>query len=198
MKDFGLAFTSLFVALDVIGVLPMYVTLTKSMGTVELKKTANKSMLVAFLVALIFIFAGRTVFQHLGIAIYDFKMAGGLILLLISLADLIGGHSNANQMSGSTGIVPLAVPLITGPTVLTTLIIHVSTFGYVVTVLSLILNYAIAWVTLRKGRSVTDFIGNDGTVVISKIAALLLTAISVSMIRSGIFEAIAQSKLLTP
>ena len=98
------------------------------------------------------------------------------------------------KSSGNTGIVPLAVPLITGPGVLTTLILQVGTVGYPITLAALFLNYAFAWVTLRKSDSVTKLLGKDGTVVLSKIAALLLAAISVAMIRSGIFEAFVDWK----
>ena len=117
-------------------------------------------------------------------------MAGGLVLLLVSLADLIGGPDVKNQASGSTGIVPLAVPLITGPVVLTTLVLQAATYGYLVTLLSLVANYLIGWLMLRESPRITNIIGTDGTVVFSKIAALLMMAISVSMIRSGLFESI--------
>ena len=147
-------------------------------------------MAVAFLVAVVFVFIGKTVFVHLGITLYDFRMAGGLILLLIALSDLLGGPDTVKQTSGSTGIVPLAVPLITGPGVLTSLVLQVGQHGYGVTLLALGTNYFVAWVLLRKCDVVQRLIGKDGTVVLSKIAALLLAAISVSMIRNGFFEAI--------
>jgi multiple antibiotic resistance protein len=115
-----------------------------------------------------------------------------LILLLISLADLLGGPEAVQKSSGSTGIVPLAVPLISGPAVLTTLLLQVSAAGYLLTIAALTLNYAVAWLILRRCDRVTKWIGKDGTVVLSKIAALLLAAIAVSMIRGGILEIIGE------
>ncbi len=198
MTQLVLSFTAVFVALDIIGTLPMYISMTQRMTTPERKRIVNTSMLVAFAVALAFVFIGQAVFRHLGISIPDFKMAGGLILLLLSLADLLGGpeatHSSAS--SGSTGVVPLAVPLITGPAVLTTLILQVQSYGYWITLLALAVNYVLAWALLRQSHGITRLIGKDGTVVISKIAALLLAAIAVSMIRGGLFESIIQAKLL--
>lgn len=190
-NDFFVVFFALFVALDIIGVVPMYLSMTRDLGYLERNKVVDTSMLVATIVAVIFIFVGQTTFKHLGINLYDFKMAGGLVLLLVSLADLVGGPEAVNRSSGSTGIVPLAVPLITGPGVLTTVILHVGTKGYLISIAALLLNYALAWIILRKCESVTRIIGKDGTVVISKIAALLLTAIAVAMMRSGVFEAIS-------
>jgi multiple antibiotic resistance protein len=147
-------------------------------------------MTVATGVALAFVFLGQGLFKHLGIELFDFRIAGGLILLLVSLADLVGGPETVQRSTGSTGIVPLAVPLITGPGVLTTLLLQVGTAGYTVTLLALAANYALAWALLRRSEKVTRLIGKDGTVVLSKIAALLLAAIAVAMIRSGVFEAV--------
>lgn len=191
-SEFLLAFTALFVALDIIGTVPIYLSITQSMESAERKRVVNTSMLVALVVAIVFVFVGKSLFKHLGISISDFKIAGGVILLLISLADLLGGPEAMHKSSGSTGIVPLAVPLISGPGVLTTLILQTSSVGYLMTLGALILNYVIAWVLLRNCDRVTREIGKDGTVVLSKIAALLLAAIAVAMIRGGIFESLTE------
>jgi multiple antibiotic resistance protein len=148
-------------------------------------------MLVAFIVAVIFALLGDGIFHYLSITLFDFKIAGGLVLLLVSLADLVGGPEAINHSSGSTGIVPLAVPLITGPGVITTLLLQVNSVGYLVSLAALCANYCLAWFILRHSEKVTRILGKDGTVVISKIAALLLATIAVSMIRTGIFGAIA-------
>ena len=147
-------------------------------------------MAVALVVALVFIAVGRATFHHLGISLSDFRIAGGLILLLVSLSDLLKGPESVHTSSGSTGIVPLAVPLITGPGVLTTLLLQVSSVGYPVTIAALVINYLLAWLILRHCERVTKWIGKDGTVVLSKIAALLLAAIAVAMIRTGIFDSV--------
>jgi multiple antibiotic resistance protein len=191
-KHFAIAFTSLFVAMDIIGVLPMYIAMTRGRTVNERKKIINTSMIVAFVVAVIFALAGREIFRYLGIGISDFRIAGGLVLLLVSLADLVGGPTAVRSGSGSTGIVPLAVPLITGPGVLTQLVLQIGTLGYPVTLLALVVNFILAWGLLRKSHAVTRMIGEDGTVVSSKIAALLLAAIAVAMMRSGFYEAIRE------
>ena len=189
IKEFLTSFTAQFVALDIIGAVPIYFSLTQRMTLDERSAIVKKSMIVATIVALLFMFVGETVFKHLGIGIFDFKIAGGLVLLLMAFAELLG-NAEAHHSSGSTGIVPLAVPLIAGPAVLTTLIVHSATYGYIVTGSALIINFGIAWLVLKHSEKVKRVFGKDGTTAISKIAALLLAAISVSMIRSGIFEAI--------
>ncbi len=188
--SFGLTFVAIFVALDIIGTLPMYISMTQGLNRKARNGIVNTSMIVAFVVAIAFILSGDRVFRALGIEIFDFKIAGGLILLLVSLADLLNHAEVRGRASGNTGIVPLAVPLITGPGVITTLILQVSLVGYWMTIAALVANYVLAWVVLRNSEGVTRVIGKDGTVVVSKIAALLLAAIAVAMIRTGIFAAI--------
>lgn len=190
LRNFALSFVATFVALDVVGILPMYISLTSNLNRQTRRSVVNKSMVVAFLTALVFMFSGQMLFKILGIDLFDFKIAGGLVLLLVSLADLVGGPDAVREASGETGIVPLAVPLITGPVVLTSVVLQASTFGFAITIASLVANYALAWALFRRSDLVTALIGKDGTVVVSKIAALLMTAISVAMIRSGVFEAI--------
>jgi multiple antibiotic resistance protein len=150
----------------------------------------NVSMIVAFAVAVGFAFLGERIFNYLGISFYDFRIAGGLVLLLISLADLVGSSEAGTRASGSTGIVPLAVPLITGPAVLTTLILQVNSIGFVIPISALLANYGVAWLLLKRSEGISRLIGKDGMVVVSKVTALLLAAISIAMIRMGVFEAI--------
>lgn len=190
--SFMVAFTAIFVALDIVGTVPIYLSLTKELSEGERRKIVDKSMWVALVVAILFVGVGKSVFKHLGIGIPDFRIAGGLILLLISLADLLGGPEAVQKSSGSTGVVPLAVPLISGPAVLTTLILQTASAGYAMTIVALLANYALGWLTLRHCDRVTRWIGRDGTVVVSKIAALLLAAIAVAMIRGGIIEIVGE------
>jgi multiple antibiotic resistance protein len=192
---FGLSFLAIFVSLDIVGTLPMFVSMTRTLNQSKRNSIVNTSMLVALLVAIIFALVGEGVFRFLSITIFDFKIAGGIVLLLVSLADLVGGPEAINHPSGSTGIVPLAVPLITGPGVITTLLLQVNSIGYLISLSALCANYFLAWLILRNSEKITRVLGKDGTVIISKIAALLLATIAVSMIRSGVFGAISNFNL---
>lgn len=189
-SQFLLAFVAIFVALDIIGAVPMYVRVTEGLTEVERRKITNVSMLVAFGVAIAFLFLGEIIFGHLGITLGDFRIAGGFILLLVALADLIGHSEVETRASGESGIVPLAVPLITGPGVLTTIVLQSTHFGYWIAISAMVVNYGIAWLFLKYSPGVNRVMGKDGTVIISKIAALLLSAYAVSMIRGGVYEAI--------
>jgi multiple antibiotic resistance protein len=191
LNSFVLTLIALFVALDIVGTLPMYVSMTSRLDRAHRNRILDVSMLVAFVVAVFFAFAGLQLFKALGITLGDFRVAGGIVLLLISLADVVGGPETAHrEASGSTGVVPLAVPLITGPAVLTTLVLQIRQAGYGLTLFALFINYVLAWAILRKSDIITRVVGRDGTVVFSKITSLLLAAIAIAMIRTGVFEAI--------
>jgi multiple antibiotic resistance protein len=192
-KAFLTAFTALFVALDIPGTLPIYFGLSKALPEKKRRRVVDTSMAVALVTALLFLFLGQAIFRFLGIQVVDFRIAGGLVLLLIALADLVGKPEHENRVTGSSGIVPLAVPLITGPGVLTTLILQVEVFGYGLTVAALLANYVIAWLLLRNSERMFKLLGKDGAAVLSKLAALLLAAIAVSMIRGGLLETFARS-----
>jgi len=113
-----------------------------------------------------------------------------LVLLLISMQDLLAGPEAQHSGSGATGVVPLAVPLITGPGLIATLMFQIPAFGYTAALLALAANFGIVWLTLSRSHIVARVIGRDGTTIVSKIVALLLAAIAVSMIRLGIQESI--------
>lgn len=189
-STFGISFVAVFVALDIIGTLPLYLNMTHGLSRAKKNAMVNLSMFVALIVALVFVFLGEGIFRFFNITLFDFKIAGGLVLLLVALADLVGGPEAIHKTSGSTGVVPLAVPLITGPGVIATLVFQVNSVGYLICLGALLSNYVLAWIALRYSEKVTRLIGKDGTVVISKIAALLLATIAVSMIRTGIYGAI--------
>ncbi|HRK01188.1 MAG TPA: MarC family protein [Oligoflexia bacterium] len=193
-QNFVISFLGLFVAMDIIGILPMYLGMTRTLDPRRRAKTVNQSILVAAVVAITFIFVGKFVFKVLGIAIWDFKVGGGIVLLVMSILDLIRGKRN-DEHTASTGVVPLAVPLITGPALITTVMLQVSLYGHLVVFLSLTANFVFAWFALFRSALITKVIGEEGTDIVSKIAALFMTAIAFSMIRSGIFEAIAAAKM---
>ncbi len=182
------SFVGLFVAMDIIGTLPLYLGMTQGLKASERRRTVDLSIFVAAGVALVFGLLGKSVFKLLGIALFDFKVGGGIVLLVMAILDLVHTKS-ADSPKGSTGVVPLAVPLITGPGLITAVMLQVALYGYTIVLLSLLVNFAIAWASLRNSSLITKVIGVEGANIVSKIAALLMTAIAFSMIRSGIFEA---------
>jgi multiple antibiotic resistance protein len=179
-------FIPLFVAIDIVAVLPIYLSLTHGLSVKERKKAAAESVATALLVGVVFIAMGEAIFRILGITNNDFKIAGGLVLLVFAVLDLIRRTEETRKPVGKLGVVPIGVPLIAGPAVLTTLLVLVDHYGIAVTVVSFLINLLIVWIVLKKGASIVAVLGEGGIVAVSKVMALLLASIAVMMIRIGI------------
>jgi multiple antibiotic resistance protein len=179
-------FIPIFVAIDVFGVLPIFLSMTHTLTAVRQKRVISESITVAVLVSLLFIGLGEGIFRMIGITSNDFKIAGGLVLLIFAVLELIGTDHSHRKVPHTVGVVPIGVPLIAGPAVLTTLLVLVDHYGVIPTLLSLLLNFLIVWLVLKNGVYLVRLLGQAGIVAISKIIALLLAAIAIMMIRLGI------------
>jgi multiple antibiotic resistance protein len=108
-----------------------------------------------------------------------------LILLGLAGRELIGGDERTRTLSNEFGVVPLGMPLIAGPALLTALLILVDTVGVFFTIVCLVLNLALVQIGFCYARRVETLMGKQGLRGVSKLIALLLAAIAVSMIRRG-------------
>ncbi len=126
-------FIPLFVAIDIVGVLPVFLSLTHGLSAQKRNSVVRKSVGTALITGMCFIAPGETIFGILGITTDDFKIAGGLVLLVFSIIDLVRQPDDRKGDAGEIGIVAIGVPLIVGPAVLTTLVVLVDHYGIVVT-----------------------------------------------------------------
>ena len=187
-NPYFLAFVPIFVAVDALGMLPVFISLTHKMKEPERQKLILHSTGTALLVALLFLFVGRLVFSWLGITINDFLVAGGAILFIVSIRDLLV-FGKRSQIPGETiGVVPLAVPLIVGPAVLTTSLILLNTFGIFPTIFSVACNILLCSLILHSSSWLSKLLGEAGSHTLSKISNLLLGTIGVMLMRRGILE----------
>jgi multiple antibiotic resistance protein len=188
LKQFLLSFIPIMVALDAPGTLPLYVGMTEGMKKQERKRIVRQSIVTAFLVAVGFILVGRAIFNALGILVEDFMIAGGVVLLIIAIADVVRAGERKLERSPEFGVVPLGTPLIAGPGTLTTALVLVGTSGYIPVILSLVVNLLLAWIIFAQADRIIRFIGLSGSRAFAKVASLILAAFAVKMIRSGIFK----------
>ncbi len=189
LRQLGLTFIPLFVAMDSIGNLPILIALTRDMTASQRSGAVRTAMLTALALGLGFIVIGKAIFQFLGIEVADFLVAGGIILLVLSIKDLVTGKMveiTDSTTSEAVGVVPLGTPLVAGPAVLTTLLLLIDQYSIVIVVVSLIINLAITYLLFRQCNRVVGFLGKNGVTAISKIVSLLLAAIAISLIRRGI------------
>lgn len=182
-----LSFIPIMVALDAPGTLPIYVAMTEGIKKQERRTIVRQSILTAFLITITFVFLGRAVFNALGILVEDFMIAGGIVLLIIAILDIVRAGEKKILISPTFGVVPFGTPLIAGPATLTTTLVLVNSYGYVPVILSLIVNILLAWAIFSQADRIIKLIGISGSRAFAKVAALLLAAIAVKMIRSGVF-----------
>ena len=189
MESFWICFISLFVAVDVAGILPLFIGMTEEFTPRQKKTVILHSITSAILVALSFLVAGPVLLGFLGITIPDFMIAGGILLLAIALSDLLSGEKRLRQVDpADLGAVPLGVPLITGPAVLTTILLLANNYGRLIAAAALIVNIGLVGLLFRLSHHISDKIGRTGTKMISKVSSLLLTAFAVMLIRRGVVE----------
>ena len=187
MKEFWICFVPLFVAVDAIGVLPIFINLSEGVPHNRRSVILMQSVVTAVLVAAVFLLVGRPLLALLGITVADFMVAGGLLLFVLSLSDLLSpGKARKKVDADSIGAVPIGVPLITGPAVLTTCLLLGGQHGVSVTMAAMAVNVLLAGLIFGFAEPITRFLGHAGTRTLSKIASLLLASIAVMMVRKGI------------
>lgn len=188
MDDFLLTFVPLFVAVDPLGVLPLFLGLTHNMERRDVRRVIYRSVATAALLALGFAAGGPLVLEVLGITVEDFQIAGGLLLLALALRELLTEkelQQRVDMRSIGVGVVPLGVPLITGPAVLTTSMLQVDQYGLILVGMAIVANMAIAGLVFRFGNALRRVLGSSGASIASKISNLILAAIGVMMVRQG-------------
>jgi multiple antibiotic resistance protein len=185
IQKFLLAFIPVFVAIDPLGLVAIFLGLGTSASHEHRKRQAFLGLLTGLFVSIGFIFLGKGIFAALGITVADFQVAGGLILLALAVRELVGYGRADRDTDDEFGVVPLGMPLIAGPALLTALLILIDSVGVLFTLLSLILNLAIVAIALCNADRFARLMGRQGLRGVSKIIALLLAAIAISLIRRG-------------
>ncbi len=184
LQKFLIAFIPVFVAVDPIGLIALFIGLGASTSPENRRHQALLGIFTSLCVAIGFIFLGKLIFDALGITVSDFQVAGGLILLVLAVREIVGAH-HERSVGEEFGVVPLGMPLIAGPALLTSLLILIDTVGIFMTMLSLIVNLGLVAIGLCNADRFTRRLGKQGLRGVSKLIALLLAAIAVSLIRRG-------------
>lgn len=190
LNNFLVAFIPLFVAVDPVGVLPLYLGISQGIDAERRRRVTHQATWTALAVAVGFMFLGKWTFLMMGISVPDFQMAGGLVLLVLAAYDMVIGTPPIVKSSDDFGVVPLGLPLIVGPATLTTLVIVMDNVGVGYALAGLLTNLLLVNVSFRYSDQLSKWIGMTGLRAISKITSLLLAAIAVSMIRRGFTAAL--------
>ena len=179
------AFIPLFVAIDPVGLAAVFLALGRDVAPPVRHRIAWQATVTGGAVALGFLFLGKSVFAAVGVSVSDFQIAGGLILFILAARELTQAESAPANLQEDFGIVPLGMPLIAGPALITTLLLLVETQGMPMTLVALALNLGIVVLAFVCSEWLGRRIGEMGLRAISKIIAMLLAAIAIAMIRRG-------------
>lgn len=175
---------ALFAVLDPIGNVPIFIGLTSDLSEEKRRSVFNATGITAFILLLAFTLLGQYILELFAISVDSFMVAGGILLLVISVRILLEGWRSPSKTK--IGVVPLACPLLVGPGAITTSLILVRTAGFMVTLIAVVVNIAIVWVTLRFIGRIYKLLGETGSEIIASITAIIVAAIAVEYIAKGI------------
>ena len=193
-------FVTLFVVIDPIGCIPIFLAVVGNKSPKERAKTALKAVIIAGLIFLAFMVLGQFLFDVMDIGMNSFKIAGGLILFIIALRmvlfDAHSGSSEPDDGSSDKAVFPLAVPMLAGPaSIMAVMVItdsvRTSFFDQVIAAAMVAVVLLISWIFFRLGDPIVKILKKDGIDVLSRIMGLILAALSVETVVRGIKGIIA-------
>jgi multiple antibiotic resistance protein len=187
-ESFVLTFVPLFIVLDALGTVPFLIAISEGMSRREQRKTINLSVLTAALVGLAFLFFGKAILNAMQIKVESFAIAGGIILLVLSIKYMTTGHWVDAVKEEMIAVVPIGTPLLAGPATITTLLLLYPQFGWQMVLVAYMVNMLICWLIFLASNRIMKFLGHGGLKAISKVFSLLLAAIAVNMVIKGLSD----------
>lgn len=199
--DYLQIFTALFVLVDPLGTIPVFISLTADETEAERRRTARIAILTSAIVLIIATVAGQPLLQFFGIRLGSFTVAGGILILLMAISMLNARISPARATpeeavegaaKQNVAVVPLAIPLLAGPASISTVIIYSqrdsSWFlkGYVI--VCIVAVGLLVWAALRLAIPLSRRLGRTGLNNFTRIMGLLLAAIAVEFIVKGLTD----------
>ena len=191
------AFTSLFTMVNPLGVIPVFSTLTASLSSKDARKIARKSVLTAFLVAVVFAIAGKLIFDLFHIEVNGLKVVGGILFFLsgydmlhAKLSRINSDLPNYTEFVNDFAITPLGIPMISGPGTITVTLVLFNDAGNITEKLILfsiiIVIFLITYIMLMGSRKILRLIGDNGNKVLMRIMGLIVMVIAVELMLGGL------------
>lgn len=193
------AFVTLMVVVDPLGVAPTFVALTSEHSSAERNKILRRASLAAFGVALFFLIAGRWLLAYLGVTVHAFAISGG-ILLFVAAWPMLFGHRpglqapdrvEKNRAGEDIAIFPLAIPLLSGPGTITTILLldnqpHANELRVALLAVILASVFLISWVVLRAADRIVARLGEGKVRIMTRVLGIILAALAVQFVLNGI------------
>jgi multiple antibiotic resistance protein len=203
VSDGLVALSAVFFVVDPIGVVPIFIAMTRGDSGAEIRDTAWRASLVAFGLLVFFALFGTLLFKVMGVSLAAFRVAGGVVLLITALDMLRARQSETRTSPGEAheatvkedvAIVPLALPLLAGPGSIATVMVLVSRGKGITNTLTVVgavvVTMVVTYLLLRAAALVQRVLGQSGVAVLQRVMGLLLAAIAVQFIAEGIRDLI--------
>jgi len=194
---FGAVFVTLFVIMDPLGSIPLFLGLTGGRAPRTRTRLAGQAVLVSLLVISLFAVVGQQLLHFLGIGIPALQGAGGLLLLIVALELLTDRQDDPAEVRDvSVALVPLGTPLLAGPGAIVATIVFVQQADDVADVTAIAVGivaiHLAVYLALRFSVGITRIIKESGIVLLTRIAGLLLSAIAVQLVAESVMGFIAE------
>ena len=189
MLNFKEIFTAgliLFAVINIIGSIPIIISLREKVGHIE----SEKASIVAGLIMIGFIFVGKNILSLIGIDVNSFAVAGSLIIFFIALEMIMGISIYKNDIPETASIVPIAFPIIAGPGSLTTLLSLRAEFELINIIVAIGCNIFIVYMILKSSNFMSKILGKTGIAVIQKVFGIILLSISVKLFATNVGQII--------
>ena len=196
-------FITLLAIVNPIGVVPFFIHFTRNFSAEQRARTARVAAFTAFLVIAISALLGLQVLNFFGISLASFQVGGGLLLLMSAIQmlhaepaestgqDIDSGASRADS-GASIAVVPLAIPLLTGPATISTVVIYAEKsrkiFEYGTLVVYGLIIALITWAVFSAAERIGNFLGQTGINVMTRLMGLILAAIAVEVMADGLLK----------
>ncbi len=186
VKEIFTATMVLFAVIDIVGNIPIIISLREKAGHIH----SEKASIIAAVVMTVFLFLGESILSLIGINVNEFAVAGAFILFFIALEMILGVtlFKDDGSSPDMASIFPLAFPMLAGPGSLTTLLSLKAEYTTENIILAIIINIIVIYIVLKTSARLQRFLGKNGIHVIRKIFGVVLLAIAVKLFTSNIQE----------
>lgn len=167
----------LFAVIDIIGSIPIIVSLKKKFGKIE----AEKAAIVAGLLMIVFLFVGNKILNFIGVDVNSFAIAGAFVIFIIALEMILGIQIQRNTEATSASIVPIAFPLIAGAGTLTTTLSLKAEYHDINIIFGIVLNTIVVYLVLKSANWIERKLGTGTLKVFEKVFGIILLAISIKL-----------------
>lgn len=181
-KEFISATMVLFAVIDIVGSIPIIVSLRAKVGHVQ----SEKATLVATVIMVAFLFVGKGILNLLGVDVNSFAVAGAIVIFFLALEMILGVRIYKEDSPETASIVPIAFPLIAGAGTLTTLIAIKAEYGTLNILLAIFVNMVLVYAVLKSSDKLSKIFGPSGLGVMRKVFGIILLAIAVKLFTTNI------------